>query len=583
MKIIKSFFTIILLLAFLALFPASVFASDIHVTIDGVTVSFYGQGPIIADGRVLVPVRGVFETLGFDVSWNEVARQVILLGADGYTSVIIFVGHDNFTTNGYVHTLDVAAQIIEGRTMLPIRAVLESVGYAVEWDVVNQTVVVTTQTAQEPIREDVDEAQQADIFARELLDILNAHRRQNNREMLVWDEGLAAFAQNHSHLRAQGTTEALPSSAFRLSELMFENGLDIVHAYSFTQRRPSDFTAQEYFDFWMGAGSIPRNAAVAPFATGIGIGISHSGGNMYPTIIMGTRAVRDPGQFARELLSSINAERASAGLGALSWNDALADIVQGEHEAGRFISSFNPLSASNNIGAGPWNFCPRSVMARFMEQDNNATDILNPDAVSVGIGTRILVGTGDRAHMREVRSGMLFATAAASGTPAAPSVEFAPPAADPFSIPSLMESGMSFQQAIYYFENEVIRLINIERTNHGASPLQRHEELVLVARAHSEDLLRHNITSGGHTGTDGSSPAERVHRAGIESRGTSENLHYLSRTATPENVVQGWMNSPSHRNNLLHAEWTHIGLGCAFTLQNGIITAGTQTAKFVQL
>ncbi|MDR2183246.1 MAG: copper amine oxidase N-terminal domain-containing protein, partial [Clostridiales bacterium] len=132
----------ILILAFVAA-PAIAYANDnIGVTIDGQPVVFAGQPPAIVDGRTLVPVRGVFEQLGFDVNWDGATRRAIL--TRGGTEVVIPVGSAAFTVNGARHGLDVPAQIIGGSTMLPIRDVLESVGYAVGWDDATRTVVITT-------------------------------------------------------------------------------------------------------------------------------------------------------------------------------------------------------------------------------------------------------------------------------------------------------------------------------------------------------------------------------------------------------------------------------------------------------
>jgi uncharacterized pyridoxamine 5'-phosphate oxidase family protein len=94
------------------------------------------------DGRTLVPVRGVFEHLGFHVEWDGEMRAAILVRADFI--VIIALDTDIFMTNGVIYSLEVPAQSIGGRTMLPIRAVLESVGYNVGWDGASRTVQITS-------------------------------------------------------------------------------------------------------------------------------------------------------------------------------------------------------------------------------------------------------------------------------------------------------------------------------------------------------------------------------------------------------------------------------------------------------
>ena len=119
------------------------YAETITVMLDGQRVEFTDQQPVIIDGRTLVPVRGVFEQLGFEVSWNPETQQATLTGDD---VVIITIGSDVFTTNGMPGFLDVPAQTIEGRTMLPIRHVLESVGFTLTWDGAESTIYIIENT-----------------------------------------------------------------------------------------------------------------------------------------------------------------------------------------------------------------------------------------------------------------------------------------------------------------------------------------------------------------------------------------------------------------------------------------------------
>ncbi|MCL2356383.1 MAG: copper amine oxidase N-terminal domain-containing protein [Defluviitaleaceae bacterium] len=136
----KKFSALLLMVALMAI---PVFAEDaIGVSINGEPVVFDGQGPVTVDGRTLVPVRGVFEHLGFDVSWDDDSQSAILYRADFY--VTIPIGDDTFTVNGQSFALDVPAQTIGGRTMIPLRAVLQSVGYSLEWDDATNTVLISS-------------------------------------------------------------------------------------------------------------------------------------------------------------------------------------------------------------------------------------------------------------------------------------------------------------------------------------------------------------------------------------------------------------------------------------------------------
>jgi len=104
--------SLVLILVF-SLIPVAAFTNTaISVTIDGHPVSFDGHPPIIVDGRMLVPTRGVFEHLGFEVSWNSLAQQVTL--SDGEQTLILTIGSPSFTVNGVQsrRELDVPARII---------------------------------------------------------------------------------------------------------------------------------------------------------------------------------------------------------------------------------------------------------------------------------------------------------------------------------------------------------------------------------------------------------------------------------------------------------------------------------------
>jgi len=159
MKFTRKFITVALVLTMVfTLMPVTALASDtITVTIDGQRVTFADQQPVIINNRTLVPVGGVFEALGFTPSWSGSAQTATLTRTD-YT-VIITIGSATFTTNGVEHTLDVPAQIINNRTMLPLRAVLESIGIAPEnigWDGNAHAITITTGTEDAPPVDPVD-------------------------------------------------------------------------------------------------------------------------------------------------------------------------------------------------------------------------------------------------------------------------------------------------------------------------------------------------------------------------------------------------------------------------------------------
>ena len=111
----------------------------ISVTINGIKIAF-DQTPIIKENRTLVPLRAIFEAMNATVDWNDATKTVT--STKGNTSVSMTIGQDIFYKNGEVIQLDVPAQIVGGRTLIPVRAIAESFDCEVKWDSETQTVII---------------------------------------------------------------------------------------------------------------------------------------------------------------------------------------------------------------------------------------------------------------------------------------------------------------------------------------------------------------------------------------------------------------------------------------------------------
>lgn len=105
----------------------------------------------------------------------------------------------------------------------------------------------------------------------------------------------------------------------------------------------------------------------------------------------------------------------------------------------------------------------------------------------------------------------------------------------------------------------VVELVNSERSKAGCSPLTVSAKLTKAAQAHSKDMADHQNMS--HTGSDGSSPGDRITKAGYNWSAYGENVAYGY--STPESVMQGWMTSPGHKRNILDCSFKEIGVGLA--------------------
>lgn len=99
-----------------------------------------GSAPVIVNDRTLLPVRAVVEEMGGMVAWDDNTQTVTL----NYNNDKIKLVIDSLTAelNGTANTLDVAPTIINDRTMLPIRFIAESFKFVVGWDEATQTVTV---------------------------------------------------------------------------------------------------------------------------------------------------------------------------------------------------------------------------------------------------------------------------------------------------------------------------------------------------------------------------------------------------------------------------------------------------------
>nr|WP_239565154.1 copper amine oxidase N-terminal domain-containing protein [Brevibacillus fulvus] len=102
----------------------------------------FSKPPIEINGRTLVPLRAIFEALGAKVDWDE-ATQTVTATKDNNT-IKLTIGSKIAYKNGEKIYLDVPAQLLNGdTTMVPIRFVSEALGAKVGWDAYTQSVLIT--------------------------------------------------------------------------------------------------------------------------------------------------------------------------------------------------------------------------------------------------------------------------------------------------------------------------------------------------------------------------------------------------------------------------------------------------------
>lgn len=114
-------------------------------------------------------------------------------------------------------------------------------------------------------------------------------------------------------------------------------------------------------------------------------------------------------------------------------------------------------------------------------------------------------------------------------------------------------------------EQSIYELINAERRRRGAGPLVWDEKVAQMARNYSRQMARESFFD--HFDPDGLSVVDRARRAGLKGWSMiGENLFFAEGYGRIDRLaVRGWMESPSHRRNLLERQYTTTGIGLAQT------------------
>jgi hypothetical protein len=114
--------------------------SGIRVVIEGKVFAF-DVHPQIVNGRILVPLRAIFEEMGAAVEWDDMTRTVYAQKDE--TTVALTIGDPVPIVNGYGISLDQPGIIVDGRTLAPLRFVVEVFGGTALWDGATQTAYVS--------------------------------------------------------------------------------------------------------------------------------------------------------------------------------------------------------------------------------------------------------------------------------------------------------------------------------------------------------------------------------------------------------------------------------------------------------
>ncbi len=121
---------------------------EVHVYLDGERLGF-DVPPVISDGRILAPVRGISEALGAEIIWNDEIKTAEIVSKNRKISFCI--GENIMIIDGEEKEIDVSAKIIAGRTFVPMRALAEALELDVKW---NDETKSAALTLKKPLKKD---------------------------------------------------------------------------------------------------------------------------------------------------------------------------------------------------------------------------------------------------------------------------------------------------------------------------------------------------------------------------------------------------------------------------------------------
>lgn len=130
--------------------------------------------PVIKSGRTLVPVKALVQAFGAEVKWNPIDQTVTITRGD--QTFVLTLGETEVLVNGEPIQLDVPAQAMNGRTVVPLRFIAEQMGFEVDYDdgditieegEVDQAVQMTEPAEESDETEEAEEAEEADDNALE--------------------------------------------------------------------------------------------------------------------------------------------------------------------------------------------------------------------------------------------------------------------------------------------------------------------------------------------------------------------------------------------------------------------------------
>jgi len=278
------------------------------------------------------------------------------------------------------------------------------------------------------------------------------------------------------------------------------------------------------------------------------------------------------------LVNLINQERVKAGLPKLKADSKLFQVARlkaRDFIANNYFAHTSPtygsyrdmlrsygvsfVKAGENLAA---TYTAARAHTALMNSSGNRANILSPDYRLVGIG---IVNKGSYKYYVEMFTDGGSVTQPPSGTTQPPSGGTTQPPSGGTTQP-----GTGNTAGLTADEQNMLNMVNSERSKNGLAPLKANLKLTGVARLKAKDMIDKNYFS--HTSPTYGSPFDMMRQYGITYRTAGENL---AGAPSVNSAHTNLMNSPGHRANILNSSFKEVGIG--------VVNGGPYGKMFVQM
>jgi len=457
--------------------PVAPATNAITVEIDGKALNFDVPAQIV-NGRTMVPMRKIFEALGATVSWNDTTKTII--STRGSDTIVMQINSKVMTVNGKAlnPVLDVPPMIMDGRTLVPVRAVADALGCKVDWNGTTRLVSISTKTQSE-------------------------------------SSGQQPAPTPSPSPSPQPTPSPTPTpTANKKQATQIYNSSE--SAYPVLIISNQLYGAPDYIK-----GRINVDGAVFHVEM-----LDENTGNV----------IKDMGHFTTSYSTGLHRE------------DSCVYLVNIEEGAMYRITAISPPQGYS--------------FADVSHYDNWSRMMLEFDEASTGVSITVKKSNNDVVYFYVLQNEQ-SQTPTPKPTPS--------PVPTPSPTPNLTQ-----EFSIEELRQQLFDLVNVERSKVGAPNVAKNEQLMQVAQVRAEAMAQQKVQPDDHY-IPGLGSLEDTMSA-YNARGhiyISENLTW---TNTPENAIAMWLASKAgHRENMLDQlsfggqsmKWNNIGVGVAWD-SNGL-------------